>query len=135
MDTGLLHTLRVLVVEDDVNIRRVMKELLSLRGHEASLAADGECALKQLQSESFDLMITDLGLPGITGWELARASKRYQTDMPIIAISSWQGKEAEARIGEYGIDIMIWKPFRFDQILEAIATLCADRRPESPSKF
>ena len=135
MDTSLPRALRVLVVEDDGNIRRVMKELLTLDGHEASLAADGECALKKLQSESFDLMITDLGLPGITGWELAKASKRYQTGMPIIAISSWQGKEAEAKIGEYGIDVMIWKPFRFDQILDAITALCADGRPESPSKF
>jgi len=135
MDIRLPRILRVLVVEDDVNIRHVMKEMLSLRGHGVSLAPDGECALKQLQSESFDLMITDLGLPGITGWELAQASKRYQTDMPIIAISSWQGKEAEEKIGEYGIDVMIWKPFRFDQILDAITALCVDGRPESPSGF
>ncbi len=116
--------LRILVVEDDGNIRRIMKDLLSMSGHDVYVAADGEIGLKYLQSDTFDLLITDLGLPGITGWDLARASKRYQVDVPIISISSWQGKEAEEKTREYGIDIAIWKPFRIDQVHQAINRLC-----------
>jgi DNA-binding response OmpR family regulator len=116
--------LRILVVEDDSNIRRIMKDLLTMEGHDVCAAADAESGLKYLQSETFDLIITDLGLPGMNGWELARASKRYQIDVPIISISSWQGKESEEKIREYGIDIAIWKPFRIDQVHDAIDSLC-----------
>lgn len=116
--------LRILVVEDDGNIRRIMKDLLTMNGHDVYDAADGESGLKYLQSDTFDLIITDLGLPGINGWDLARASKRYQIDVPIISISSWQGKEAEEKTKEYGIDIAIWKPFRIDQVYQAIDCLC-----------
>ncbi len=119
--------LRILVVEDDGNIRRIMKDLLSMSGHDVYVAADGVIGLKYLQSDTFDLIITDLGLPGINGWDLARASKRYQIDVPIISISSWQGKEAEEKTKEYGIDIAIWKPFRIDQVQQAINSLCYDR--------
>ncbi len=119
--------LRILVVEDDGNIRRIMKDLLTMDGHDVYVAADGEIGLKYLQSDTFDLIITDLGLPGINGWDLARASKRYQIDVPIISISSWQGKEAEEKTQESGIDIAIWKPFRIDQVHQAIDDLCFRR--------
>jgi DNA-binding response OmpR family regulator len=121
------RSLRILVVEDDGNIRRIMKDLLSMSGHNVYVAADGETGLDYLQSDTFDLIITDLGLPGINGWDLARASKRYQIDVPIISISSWQGKEAEEKTREYGIDIAIWKPFRIDQVHQAIDSLCFGR--------
>jgi DNA-binding response OmpR family regulator len=116
--------LKILVVEDDPSIRQIMRDLLKMHGYEVSVAADGENGLKYLQSQQYDLMITDLGLPGISGWDLALASKRYQTAMPVLAISSWQGKEVEKKFSDFGIDAVIWKPFRFDQIKEAIGILC-----------
>ena len=118
-----LGVLKVLVVEDDPNIRRILRDLLRMEGHNVSAVADGESGLKYLQSEEFHLIVTDLGLPGISGWDLARAAKRYQVDIPILAVSSWQGKEAETRMKEYGVDQVIWKPFRFDEIRAAIANL------------
>lgn len=116
--------LRILVVEDNDDIRQVMKDLLTSYDYEVLVAEDGESGLVRLQNDIFDLLITDLGLPGMSGWDLSKASKRYQSDMPILAISSWQGKEAELKIGEYGICKVIWKPFRFSQIREAIENLC-----------
>lgn len=124
-------SLRILVVEDNHDIRRVMRELLSADGHDVYVAADGEAGLRYLQSQDFDLIITDFGLPGLSGWDLARASKRYQTDTPVVAISSWQGKDAENKLADFGIDIVIWKPFRFDEILQAIHSLCR-RQPSRP---
>jgi DNA-binding response OmpR family regulator len=120
----LLRKLHILVVEDDLEIQQTLKELLTLYGHTLIVVTDGEKGLAELKSTPFDLMITDLGLPGMSGWDLAKASERYQTLMPIVAISSWQGNEAVEKIAKYGIDIMIWKPFRFDQILDAIDRLC-----------
>jgi CheY-like chemotaxis protein len=114
------HRLSILVVEDNSDIRLILKDLLMAIGYDVSVAEDGEAGLSHLQNSTFDLMITDLGLPGMSGWDLARASKRYQSNMPILAISSWQGKGAEEKIGEFGIFQVIWKPFRFNQIQDAI---------------
>ena len=114
---------KILVVEDDDSIRFLLRDLLQLHQHDVYLAPDGENALKYLQSENFDLLMTDLGLPGISGWELALASKRYQSEIRVMAITSWQGKEEKEKISQSGIDLFIWKPFRFDDVLAAIETL------------
>ena len=115
---------RILVVDDNEDIRRIMEDLLKANNFYVDVAADGESGLVYLQNNQYDLLITDLGLPGMSGWDLAIASKRYQTRMPVLAISSWQGKDAEEKIVKYGICQVIWKPFRFDQIHDAINALC-----------
>lgn len=125
--------LRILVIDDNDDIRQIMKDLLTSCGHDTQVAEDGEKGLLILQNNTFDLMITDLGLPGMSGWDLSKASKRYQTNMPIVAISSWQGKGAEMKIAEYGICQVIWKPFRFDQIQDAIETLCFQEPGKIPA--
>jgi|WetSurMetagenome_2_1015567.scaffolds.fasta_scaffold654675_1 DNA-binding response OmpR family regulator len=114
---------KVLVVEDDDSIRFLLRDLLQLHRHDVYLASDGENALKYLQSENFDLLMTDLGLPGISGWELAAASRRYQSGIRVMAITSWQGKEETERIAQSGIDLFVWKPFRFEEILAAVEKL------------
>jgi DNA-binding response OmpR family regulator len=126
--------LRILVVEDNNDIRRVMRELLNADGHDVYIAADGETGVAYLQSQDFDLIITDLGLPGMSGWDLARASKRYQTDTPVVAISSWQGRNAETKLADFGIDVVIWKPFRFDEIIQAVRSLCCRQTSPRSSK-
>lgn len=115
--------LRILVVEDNDDIREIIKDLLDSAGYNVYTARDGESGLACIQHEDYDLMITDLGLPGLSGWELAKASKRYQANMPVLAISSWQGKDAIAKISEYGIVKVIWKPFRLSKIEETIKGL------------
>jgi len=122
--------LNVLIVEDDKSIRKILQDLLIMEKHNVVLAESGETALKLLQSKRFDVMITDLGLPGITGWDLSRAARRHQPDIYIITISSWRGQETEKKTAECGVDIAIWKPFRFDQIIEAINNV----RLSSPAK-
>jgi DNA-binding response OmpR family regulator len=112
--------LRILVVEDNDDIRQIVTDLLKGLDYQVDVAQDGESGLACLQKNNYDLLITDLGLPGLSGWELARSSKRYQSNMPVLAISSWQGHKALQKIDEYGIATVIWKPFRFSQIKEAI---------------
>jgi DNA-binding response OmpR family regulator len=112
--------LNILVVEDDKSIRKILQDLLIMEKHNVVSAESGEAALKLVQSKRFDVMITDLGLPGMTGWDLSQAARRHQPDIYIITISSWQGQETEKKIAECGVDVAIRKPFRFDQIIEAI---------------
>ncbi len=111
---------KILVVDDDPSIRQVMNELLTLAGYAVATAEDAETALTRIEKETIELLITDLGLPQMDGWDLAVAARRYQPRLGIMAISSWQGSDAETRMVEYGIDLVVWKPFRFDQIRDAI---------------
>ena len=124
--------LRILVVEDNADIRQILLDLLQGCGHDVRVAADGESGLAELKKHRYDLLITDLGLPGISGWDLSKASKRYQSNMAILAISSWQGRKSLSNIEEFGIGRMIWKPFRLDQIKEAIHSLCRSDREKFP---
>ncbi len=114
------NRLNVLIVEDDKSVRKILQDLLIMKENDVVSAGNGEAALKLLQSKRFDVMITDLGLPGMTGWDLSRAARRHQPDIYIITISSWQGQERENKTSECGVDAAIWKPFRFDQIIKAI---------------
>ncbi len=114
---------KILVVEDDDSIRFLLRDMLQMHRYDVYIAPDGENALKYLQSENFDLLMTDLGLPGISGWELASISRRYQADLRVMAITSWQGKEEERKAVASGIDLIVWKPFRFEDILDAIGRL------------
>lgn len=114
---------KILIVEDDDSIRFMLRDLLQMNHYDVYVSADGENALKYLQSENFDLLMTDLGLPGISGWELAVISRRYQTAIRVLAITSWQGREEENKVSESGIDLIVWKPFRFEEILTAIDQL------------
>ena len=125
--------LRILVVEDDSSIRNIMNDLLILENHDVVLAADGETAVEHIQNESFNLVITDLGLPGIPGFEVVREAKRLQENISTISISSWQGKETKKEADESGIDITIWKPFKFGQILEAVEKLTGMKPRKSMS--
>jgi len=128
------HPLRILVVDDDPSIRQVVHDLLLMKNHTAASSPDGETAEQLLKTTTFDLLITDLGLPVLSGWELARIAKRYQPAITIIAITSWQGNEAAAKIGECGIDIIIWKPFRLDQITQAVTALVRHRSEPKPGQ-
>ena len=102
------------------SIREVLKDLLETDRTEVCLAADGESAMTSLTSDSFDLLITDLGLPGMSGWEVAIMARRYQTDLRIVAITSWRGPEVEERLSESELDAVIWKPFRLDNVRETL---------------
>ena len=119
---------KILVVDDDDSIRQTMGDLLRMERHDVVTAPDGESAIDLIRSGDIDILVTDLGLPGISGWELARLSRMYQESISIMAITSWQGTESEQRIKAYGIDAIVWKPFRFKQITDTIEQIISKRQ-------
>jgi CheY-like chemotaxis protein len=80
---------RILVVEDDPDLRQMAAELLRMIGHEPHCAEDAETALRLLASEDFDWLFTDISLPGMDGLELAKLAKQMQTDMRIVFASGY----------------------------------------------
>jgi DNA-binding NtrC family response regulator len=109
--------LRILVVDDDENIREIVKDILMISDHQVTLASNGEEALEVFDREEFDLVFTDLGMPGISGWEVNRRIKESQPDMPVIIISGWGTQLSEEELKKNKADYVIPKPFNLDQII------------------
>jgi two-component system, OmpR family, KDP operon response regulator KdpE len=121
---------RVLVVDDDPQILRAVRT--SLQGHEYDVltAGNGETALDQLPDADVDLIVLDLGLPGIGGHEVIRRVRAW-SDVPIIVLSVLQRDKVEAF--EAGADDYVTKPFGMPELLARMRAVRrraeGDRRP------
>jgi CheY-like chemotaxis protein len=107
-----LPALRILVVDDNVDAARSCGQLLQLMGHDVSLAHDGPAALGKVASYQPHLVLLDIGLPGMNGYEVAR-QLRAQTelgDMQLVAVTGWGQEDARRRAHESGFDHHLTKP-------------------------
>jgi len=112
---------RVLVVDDEENIREILAEILMSGEHEVVTAADGAEALHCLRENgSFDLVFTDLGLPGMNGYEVASAVKKIRPHLPVGLVTGWGATLDPEKARAHGVDLVISKPFRFEQVLSLV---------------
>lgn len=111
--------MRILLVEDDATIARVMAELLRTRGHDVTHVAHGLAAVAEL-SQGFDVGLLDLDLPGIDGHELARLIRAQGYRFPLIAVTARSDPDAEAQSRAAGMDGFLRKPLTGDMLAAAI---------------
>ncbi len=112
---------RVLVVDDEQNIREILAEILMNGDHEVVTAADGAEALHRLrENDSFDLVFTDLGLPGMNGYEVASEIKKIRPNLPVGLVTGWGATLDAEKARSHGVDLVISKPFRFEQVLSLV---------------
>jgi two-component system CheB/CheR fusion protein len=118
---GSAHPLRILLVEDDADSREALRRLLVGQRHEVHCAHDFSSAMEVASREPFDLLISDIGLPGKDGCELMRALKKiYQ--LPGIALTAYVSHEDEVRCLTAGFSHYIDKPVKFSDVLASVAT-------------
>jgi len=125
---------KVLVVEDDQNIARLVKYNLERSGYSCSVMRTGEQALKFLDAESADLVILDIMLPGIDGFEVLRRMRGpgYAADMPVIMLTA-RGEEIDRVVGfELGADDYVVKPFSPRELVLRVKNLISRRRAPDP---
>lgn len=108
---------RILVVDDDPLLLELLTDTLTAVGYEAAPASDGAIALDMLQTEPYDLMITDIKMPGIDGLQLLRRVRRHYPKMPVLFITGVASPEV---IGSAEPDGLLAKPFRISRIEEMI---------------
>lgn len=112
---------KILVVDDETTIIEVLKNLLTRNGHIVETAIYGEEALKKLKEGVFDLMITDVRLPGtIDGFELLRQGKELQSHMAVIVITAYADVDHAVEAIKKGAFHYIKKPFKFDELILTI---------------
>ncbi|QIN67917.1 Autoinducer 2 sensor kinase/phosphatase LuxQ (plasmid) [Caballeronia sp. SBC1] len=134
---SLSRTRRVLLVEDNVDAREAMSTFLELEGHSVSVAGDGETGFLTAVGNTFDVMICDIGLPGMDGIELMqrlRAQGRHK--MPFsIALSGYGDALIRGRAKDAGFDCYLVKPADGDALLRLLAesnqSVTTDGQPEA----
>jgi CheY-like chemotaxis protein len=111
--------LSVLVVDDEVHVRETLAEMVEALGHRVVRADGGRAALAALSEKEFDLVFTDLSMPEMDGWEVARAVRRRRPRARIAVVTGY-GRDAARTQGDAPADIVIGKPFDFAQVEEVL---------------
>ncbi len=113
---------RVLWVDDDTIITENINELVELMGHECNIANSGKKAIDCLNKNTFDIVFTDIGMPEMNGWELAKAIRsNFGNKIKIVIVSGWDVDEKDKK--EHTIDFVLQKPFTVDKLEKLFAEL------------
>ena len=113
---------RILIVDDEEQIRNILRMYLVKEGYEVSEAEDGEKGLKLFYEKPFDLVILDVMLPKKDGWSILREIKKY-TETPVIMLTARDDSEDEVFGFEMGADDYITKPFNNKVLLARVKSL------------
>ncbi len=115
------HRARVLVVDDEAGIRELLTKTLALAEYDVEAVNDGQTAVVRLRSGSYDLLITDLKMPGMDGLSLIRESRRLVPELPIIIITAFSTESSAIEAINLGVAGYLTKPFRIAKILSTAA--------------
>jgi CheY-like chemotaxis protein len=117
----LSGSLNILVIDDEPLLAETLGELLRILGHEAAIVTSGEEGLTRLATTRFDMVMTDLGMPGMSGWEVAQAVKTRWPQLPVILVTGWGDAVESTRLDGTGVDVVLAKPYRVAQLEAALA--------------
>ncbi len=123
---------RALVIEDDPNIVDLIRSNLAVRGFDTVVSADGSRALQLLDTEAPDIVLLDLMLPEVDGFELCRQI-RERSGVAIIVVSARGGERDKVTALNMGADDYMTKPFSIEEMLARIAATLRRTRPSAPS--
>ena len=111
---------KILVIDDEEGIRNVLNEILTDAGHEVAIAHDGIEGIELFEQKEFDLVLTDLGMPVMSGWQVAEKIKSISRRVPVAIITGWSIELQESEMKTNAIDLIIKKPFAVNQVLRLV---------------
>jgi GAF domain-containing protein/CheY-like chemotaxis protein len=115
----------VLVIDDEGDVRELVAEVLSSCGHRITAAAGGREGLACFEAGRYDVVLTDLGMPDLNGWEVARAIKSARAETPVLLLTGWA--DAVDPIAASVVDGILKKPFGVDELAAAVAAALSAR--------
>ncbi len=119
---------RLLLVDDDPMVRDAIASLLRASGHAVTEADGGAAGIALLGQDAIDLVLTDLGMPEVTGWDVAAAARARASRTPVILLTGWGENGADAPVPGL-VDRILGKPVRLEDLLTAISQLTTARSP------
>jgi signal transduction histidine kinase/CheY-like chemotaxis protein len=123
-----VHSARILLIDDEPNVREALADQLAIEGHSVTSAADGWQGLAVLEEgKPFDLVITDLGMPGMNGWEVAEVVRARFPGMPVVLVTGWASTLEPGE--EKRVDGVLNKPFQIEAVRELLDRLLSAKHP------
>ena len=112
---------RILVIDDEDTVRDVLEKMLSQANHQVTVAKRGEEGVRLFGEKKFDMVLTDLEMPGMSGWEVCKSIKKIKSSTPVGMITGWGLEVDESKKEESGLDFIITKPFDFSKIIRLVS--------------
>jgi len=107
----------VLVIDDDERVRTLLRDILLFAGYQVMEASDGKSGMGCLMKGGFDIVLTDLGMPEMNGWEVIKVVKEETPQIPVVLITGWGTHLDEEKIRESGVDGILGKPFQVHEVI------------------
>jgi excisionase family DNA binding protein len=120
---------RVLVVDDEQAVRDLVSKTLSMADYDVETADDGPSAVERLRTTDYDLLITDLKMPGMDGLSVIREARRKSNELPIIIITGFSTEASAIEAINLGVSGYLTKPFRLPRIVSAAARALGEPVP------
>ncbi|HVF21949.1 MAG TPA: response regulator [Pyrinomonadaceae bacterium] len=120
---GRVSRRRLLVVDDEDFVRELLRDILDSENCEVEVAQDGTEALALFRAREFDGVFTDVGMPGMSGWELAREIRQLNNQVPIGIITGWGEIVGSNEQRAAGVDWVVAKPFTAERIAELVCEI------------
>jgi two-component system KDP operon response regulator KdpE len=118
---------KVLVVDDEPAIRRFLRASLSVQGYQVTEAENGTQARERIAKEPFDIVVLDLGLPGMDGFDIIREVRTNGSTLPIVVLSVRGDEASKVKALDLGADDYVTKPFGIDELLARLRTAARHR--------
>lgn len=115
---------KILVIEDEEAVRDLLSDILTDAGHAVDTAPDGFKGIEKFQQNSFDLIFTDFGMPGISGIEVAKKIRQTDRSIPIVMITGWGLSVEMDKVDATDINKIVNKPFQVEDIIDTVEKLC-----------
>jgi excisionase family DNA binding protein len=126
---GVLDRPRILIVDDEQTVRDLVAKTLSMADYDVDTAPDGPSALDRLNTTEYDLLITDLKMPGMDGLSVIREVRRRSTELPIVIITGYSTEASAIEAINLGVSGYLTKPFRLPRVLAVAALALGDPAP------
>ncbi len=111
---------RILVIDDEADVRELLRDILSDAGHDVEMAHNGCEGIEMFEKQAYDLVLTDLGMPVMSGWEVAGKIRQMNKCVPIALVTGWNVVLDDAAMHSSGVNLVVHKPFQVDQVLNLV---------------
>jgi signal transduction histidine kinase/ActR/RegA family two-component response regulator len=115
-----VEKVNVLLIEDNEDLQGVLADMLSAEGYEVKVAGSGTEGISLLKVEKYDVIISDLGISGMTGWDFASEAKEINPKMPVILVNEWGDQILTKEAKDLGVELILSKPIKRENLKRAI---------------